>query len=80
MNPMQMNKNRTARLVREAQTPVYSTATPVREHVYVVELEHEYGYRRWVSEKEADELLALPNTEYSVSDEDHSTKCWCFRG
>lgn len=28
MNPMQMNANRTARLVREATTPVYSTNTP----------------------------------------------------
>lgn len=79
MNPLMVAQNRTARLAREASTPVYTTVTPVREHVEVVELEHEYGYRTWVSTKEADTLLALPNTEYSVSDVDHSAKCWCFR-
>lgn len=77
MNPMMVAKNRTARLVREARKPAYTTETKPREHVEIFEIECDYGYRRWVSEREALELLRLPN--YWLSDVDHSTKCWCQR-
>ena len=32
MNPAQVAANRTARLVREARTPAYTTATPTAEY------------------------------------------------
>lgn len=78
ISPLTVAANRTARLVREANTPVYSTTTPVREHVFMVELEDSvYGSRHWVSDHEADVLLALPSAPYVFSDRDHSTSCWC---
>lgn len=81
MNPAQVAQNRTARLVREAQTPVYSTATPVREHIMAVEWEWDMGGRYWteVRENEVDAVIEARTATGTVfvSDVDHSAKCWC---
>ncbi len=84
MNPMQVAQNRTARLVREATTPTYTTVTPVREHMMVVELEHEWGGRIWskpMPDSAVDAYLdSYEGSSYGVSDIDHAAKCWCFKG
>jgi hypothetical protein len=82
MNPMMVAQNRTARLVREAQTPVYSTATkPVeREHLSVVEIEYAGGGRAWsapMPDSEVDGYLDRVLSVNSVSDIDHAAECWC---
>lgn len=77
LSPAQVAVNRTARLVAEAKRPVFRSETKPREHVHIVEIEADTGYRQWVSSKEAEELLATGF--YFWSDEDHSTKCWCFK-
>lgn len=84
MNPMQVAKARTARLVREAQTPVYSTETKpaVREHLSVIEIEYAGGGRAWsapMPDSEVDAYLDAHLRDNSVSDIDHAAKCWCFR-
>lgn len=83
MNPMDVAKNRTARLVREAATPVYTTATKpvVREHLMAIEWEWDMGGRFWetVPESKVDGILeeaGLSTTKF-LSDLDHSAKCWC---
>lgn len=81
MNPMMVAQNRTARLVREATTPVYTTVTKpvVREHIEAVELEDDFG-RHWTHMRESevsafiDDMVAVG---YGVSDIDHSARCWC---
>jgi hypothetical protein len=80
-SPAQVAANRTARLVREAQAPVYSTETPKAVHISAVELESDYG-RHW--SHMADTLVDGFITEmtalgYDLSDIDHSGKCWCFK-
>lgn len=83
-NPAQVASARTARLVREALTPAYSTestapAVPVREHITAVELEDDYG-RSW-SHMPDSEVTAyideMAGVGYGVSDIDHSGRCWC---
>lgn len=80
MNPMMVAQNRTARLVREASTPVYSTSTPAREHLSVVEVEFDTGGRFWTKpmpDSEVDAYIGdLPESMY-LSDIDHAGKCWC---
>lgn len=91
MNPMTVAQNRTARLAREAATPVYSTTTPEpkpREHIMAVETESMYG-RRWSVMKDSevqDFLSYLDDWEPGcdergtyLSDLDHAAKCWCFK-
>jgi hypothetical protein len=78
MTPAQVASNRTARLVAEAFTPVYSTETKpvVREHIMAVEIDDQMG-RFWshMPESEVDEFLALyPG---GLSDLCCSAKCWC---
>lgn len=85
MNPSQAFANRTARLVAEAVTPVYSTSTPApkaREHLSAVEVESMYGGRLWshMVESEVDAFIDGIHESDSLSDIDHSAKCWCFRG
>lgn len=79
--PAQVASNRTARLVAEATTPVYSTTTPEREHLEMVELEDDdYGYRAWhtMPTSEVAGFIALYTSRgYSLSDIDHAAKCWC---
>lgn len=81
MTPAQVSFNRTARLVREATTPVYSTATPAREHMAVVEMEYVHGGRSWSSPMPESEVAAyidsFPEESYGVNDVDHAAKCWC---
>ena len=80
MNPMMVAQNRTARLVREAQTPVYTTETKVREHLYVVEMDSGMG-RYWskpMPDSEVDDYINRTPQSYEVSDIDHAAKCWCF--
>lgn len=84
INPASVAAARTARLVREAATPVYSTVTParVREHVKVVEMEDEMG-RSWslpMRESAVDAYIdGLVEVGYWVSDIDCSVKCWCAK-
>jgi hypothetical protein len=82
MNPMEAFANRTARLVQEAVTPVYSTSTPAREHLSVVELEYIQGGRTWSRPMPDSEVTAYIDQfdpeVMSVSDIDHAAKCWCF--
>lgn len=83
MNPKTALANRTARLVREASTPVYSTVTKpvVREHIMAVETDSMYG-RHWshMPDSEVDEHIArMVSYGDELSDIDHSAKCWCFK-
>jgi len=81
MNPMKVAANRTARLASEAATPVFSTSTPPREHRMAVEVENDYGHRSWDHMKESevsDYISGIPDS-YSLSDVDHSAKCWCAK-
>ena len=84
MNPNDVAKARTARLAREATTPVYSTSTPAPEHLYVAEIEADTGYRRWTKPMTEDalnaEVDAMAEIGYSLSDWDHAAKCWCQFG
>lgn len=80
MNPMQVAQNRTARLVREATTPTYTTVTPVREHLYMVEMEADTGYRTWSSSMPDSKVNAYIDSfpeGYMLSDVDHASRCWC---
>lgn len=81
-NPAQVASARTARLVREASTPVYSTTTAPREHLYVIEWEADTGGRFWSqpmteAQAEAEMKEADAFGMYGVSDYDHAAKCWC---
>lgn len=84
MNPNKAFQNRTARLVREATTPVYTTATPApaqREHIIACEVATDSGrYWRTMPESEVSDFWANLPASYDASDEDHSTECWCFKG
>lgn len=80
--PATVASARTARLVRESQTPVYTSETPKREHLMVIEWEADTGGRYWtrpMPESKAEAELAEKDLYgfYSVSDYDHSSKCWC---
>lgn len=82
--PAQVASARTARLVREAHTPVYSTSTPAppaREHLSAVEVEFDTGGRIWhhMKESEVDDFIANLTEWEFFSDCDHSAKCWCQR-
>lgn len=82
MNPAQVHANRTARLVREAKTPTYTSETPApreREHLSAVEIEFDTGGRTWVHMPESEVDAYIENlTEWEFfSDCDHSAKCWC---
>jgi len=80
MNPAAVARNRTARLVREANTPVYTTETKVREHLSVVEMDSGMG-RYWskpMPDSEVDAYIDATPASYDVSDIDHAAKCWCF--
>jgi hypothetical protein len=82
INPASVASARTARLVREASTPVYSTSTPApkaREHLHAVEIEFDTGGRLWTSmpEGEVDGYIADLPESIGLSDVDHSAKCWC---
>lgn len=82
MNPTQALANRTARLAREATTPVYSTSTPVREHMSVIEIEYSGGGRAWsapMPDSEVGPYLDAHLRDNSVSDIDHAARCWCFK-
>jgi hypothetical protein len=83
MNPAKAAQNRTARLVREATTPVYSTSTPVREHLTVVEWDDD-THRWWTAPMPDSEVdgyiertIAQHNGNIGLSDIDHAAKCWC---
>lgn len=79
--PAQVASARTARLVQEAKTPVYSTSTTpvVRQHITAVEIEDNYG-RQWAHMPD-NEVEAFMDDSirdgYDISDVDHSARCWC---
>lgn len=79
ITPATVASARTARLVREASTPVYTTVTPApkaREHRMAVEIDSDFG-RFWshMPESEVDAFCDLYPGD--LSDIDHSTSCWC---
>ena len=79
--PAQVASNRTARLVREAKTPVYTSQTTAREHLTAVEIQVSDGGRYWSSMPDSEVDAFCDKAESygnSVSDIDHSLKCWCF--
>ena len=82
MNPAQVASNRTARLVREARTPAYTSETPAqreREHLSAVEIEFDTGGRFWshMSDSQVEGFIADIPEGMGLSDIDHSGKCWC---
>lgn len=87
MNPSQAFANRTARLAREATTPVYSTSTPTPaevlanfDHLVLVELDGMFGRSRSVMpESETDAYLdaVLGSDAYELSDYCHAAACKC---
>jgi hypothetical protein len=80
MTPAQVFSNRTARLVAEANTPVYTTETKPREHMSVVEMDEEHYGRHWsrpMPDSEVAAYVAAFPESYAVSDIDHAAKCWC---
>ena len=85
MNPSIAFAARTARLAREATTPVYSTSTPTPaerlaayDHIVAIELDSDWG-RSWshMPESETDEYLNAVLHAYDLSDYCHSAKCKC---
>lgn len=85
MNPNMVAQNRTARLAAQGVRPVYTTVTPVREHIMAVEWEWSTGGRWWVqiSESEVDAYIAAETRKNGYkffSDLDHAAQCWCFKG
>lgn len=82
--PAQVASARTARLVREAKTPVYTSEShPVeRQHEMAVEIESTWG-RQWffMPDSEVDAFIDEHDKENEMwlSDVDHSAKCWCQR-
>lgn len=84
MNPNMVAQARTARLVREARTPAYTTVTKpvVRQHLKVIELESDMGGRFWTKPMREDEVgpyLDRTPDSYGLSDIDCSSKCWCVK-
>ena len=65
-------------------TIVWTTVTPPRQHLQVVEMEHEYGYRFWSKPMREEAVSAYieeyRNLDYGLSDIDCSVKCWCSKG
>lgn len=62
-------------------TLVYTTNTTprVREHIMAVEVENDYGARIWshMKDSEVDAFIAGIHKDDSLSDIDHSARCWC---
>lgn len=82
ISPSTVASARTARLAREASTPVYSTVTPVREHMSIIEIEYLGGGRAWsapMPDSEVGPYLDAHLRDNSVSDIDHAANCWCFK-
>jgi hypothetical protein len=83
MNPKMVAQNRTARLVREAKTPAYTSETPKaseRDHLEMVQLDD--GAGTWwsgpfKSSQMRGVLAQYDSYGYGVVDIDCSAKCWC---
>lgn len=85
-NPAQVAANRTARLVKEARTPRYtseSKPTPVeRDHIVMVEVVDSEGRGRYWSGPFKSSQVDAVCDDYErygseISDIDCSSKCWC---
>lgn len=84
MNPKMVAQARTARLVNEATTPIYTTSTPTRplfrEHRMAVEWDSVHG-RAWnvdIAQDEVNDFIDEHESDvYALSDVDHWTGCWC---
>lgn len=76
--PNNLVANRTARLVRELNAPVYSTVTKpvVREHMMAVEIDDQMG-RFWSHMPESEVGEFLSRYPGGLSDLCCSSKCWC---
>lgn len=84
--PAQVTRNRTARLVREAKTPRYTSESkpaPVeRDHLVMVEVVDADGRGRYWSGPFKSSQVAGVTADYvrygsEISDVDCSAKCWC---
>lgn len=83
-NPAQVASARTARLVREANTPAYTSESkpaPSRPHQMMIEVEDQGG--RYWSGPYLDNQVKGVCEDYvrygsSISDIDHYGKCWCM--
>lgn len=84
--PAQVTRNRTARLLREAKTPRYtSESTPApaeRDHLVMVEVVDCDGRGRYWSGPFQERQIKGVSLEYErmgakISDVDCSAKCWC---
>lgn len=83
-NPAQVASARTARLVREAHTPAYTSESkpaPSRRHQMMIEVE-DSGGRYW-SGPFLDNQVQAVCADYErmgsgISDIDHYGKCWCM--
>jgi hypothetical protein len=84
-NPAQVHANRTARLVKEAKTPKYTSETPKverRPHLQMVEVE-DAGGRYW-SGPFKDYQIEGVCADYErygsqISDIDCTFECWCVK-
>lgn len=89
MNPNIVARNRTARLVREARTPTFTSQTGItreqgrarRFHTKVVEVESELGGRFWSAPMHELRVDSFCDAEaaigYSISDIDCAMSCFC---
>lgn len=83
-SPAKVAANRTARLVREANTPLYRSESKEigseRRHQIAVEIDSVWG-RHWshMAEDKVDTFIAMLPEGDELSDIDHSAKCWCFK-
>jgi hypothetical protein len=83
INPNTVALARTARLVREAATPVYTSTRESelakRVHMHAVEVEFETGGRFWshMPATDVDDYIRGMGEGTGLSDIDHSAKCWC---
>ena len=86
--PAQVTRNRTARLVREAKTPRYTsesapTAAPAeRDHLVMVEVVDADGRGRYWSGPFKSSQVAGVTADYvrygsEISDVDCASNCWC---
>lgn len=80
--PAQAMANRTARIVAENKRPVYRSESKEigseKRHQIAVEIDSVWG--RWwshMAEDKVDKFINNLNDGESVSDIDHSAKCWC---
>lgn len=83
MNPKMVAQNRTARLVREAKTPTYTSESAPkveRDHLEMVQVDDGHG-TYWSGPYPSRSIKGVCDQYegygYSIADIDCSAKCWC---